>query len=54
MSRGDTAQGHDQTKFLLQPCSLRMQCLSQPLANGAKAKQSKTKRFPFAIMVSHR
>jgi len=39
---------------LLQPCSLRMQCLSQPLANGAKAKQSKTKRFPFAIMVSHR
>jgi hypothetical protein len=33
-----------------------MQCLRQPLADGAKSKQSKTKlfhRFPFAMMVSH-
>src|SRR5260370_33217915 len=56
MSRGDTDQGHDQTKLLLQPCLSRLQRLSQPLADGAKAKKSKTKlfhMFPFAMMVSH-
>src|SRR6266849_579367 len=56
MSRGDTDDGHDQTKLLLQPYLLRMQHLSQPLADGAKSKQSKTKLFhvfPFAMMVSN-
>jgi len=56
VSRGDTDQGNDKAKLLLQTCSLRMQRLRQPLADGAKAKQSKTKRFhvvPFARMVSY-
>src|SRR3989442_1382730 len=56
MSRGDTDDGHDQTKLLLQPCLLRMQRLSQPLADGAKSKKRKTKLFhvfPFAMMVSN-
>src|SRR5258708_12233778 len=56
MSGGDTDQGHDQTELLLQPCLSRLQRLGQPLADGAKAKQSKTKLFhgfPFAMVVSH-
>src|SRR5258708_3369601 len=56
MSGGETDQGHDQTELLLQPCLSRLQRLGQPLAHGAKSKQSKTKLFhgfPFAMVVSH-
>src|SRR5437667_12737732 len=56
MSRSNTDHRHDHTKLLLQPCLPNVQGLRQPMADGAKSKQSKTKlfhRFPFAMMISH-
>src|SRR2546421_1321386 len=57
VSRPDADKGHDHPILVLQPGSSGMQRLCQPLADGAKAKQRKTKRFhrfPFAILVSRR
>src|SRR2546421_3808752 len=56
MVLSNTVQGHDHTILLLHPSLSDMQRLRQPLADGAKSKQSKTKLFhwfPFAMMVSH-
>ena len=45
MSGRDTDQDHVQAERLLQLGALRLQRLGQPLAHGAKSKQSETKRF---------